>query len=83
MSSTIVKPTANQITLTTANTVYNSALVYLASTTATLITITNANSVVTGTFVVPASQFLFVQKAATDTLTANVAISASPAVARS
>lgn len=75
----IVKPTANAISLTTANTVYGSSIVYLASNAATLVTVTSNTSAVRGTFVVPANQYVFVEKLPTDTLTANVAISASPA----
>lgn len=78
----IVKPSANAITLTTANTIYNSPVVYLASSAATLITVTSNTAAVVGTFVVPANQYVFVEKTPTDTLTANVAISATPAAFR-
>lgn len=78
----IVKPSANAITLTTANTIYGSAVVYLASNAATLVTVTSNTSTVKGTFVVPANQYVFVEKLPTDTLTANVAISATPAAFR-
>ena len=78
----IVKPSANVITLTTANTVYNSPVVYLASNAATLVTVTSSTAEVVGTFVVPINQYVFVEKTPTDTLTANVAISATPAAFR-
>jgi hypothetical protein len=78
----IVKPSANVISLTTANTVYGSTLVYLASNAATLVTVTSNTSTVRGTFVVPSNQYVFVEKLPTDTLTANVAISATPAAFR-
>lgn len=78
----IIKPAANAITLTTANTIYNSPVVYLAATATTLITVTANTSAVKGTFVVPANQYVFVEKIPTDTLTANVAIFATPAAYR-
>lgn len=78
----IIKPSANVIALTTANTVYNSPVVYLAATAATLVTVTSNAAVVVGTFVVPANQYVFVEKTPTDTLTANVAISATAAAFR-
>lgn len=75
----IIKPTANAITLTTANTVYDSAIVYVAAINAALVTITANTSTVKGTFVVPANQYVFVQKVPTDTLTSNVAVYATAA----
>jgi hypothetical protein len=78
----IVKPSANVIALTTANTVYDSPVVYLAASASTLVTVTSNTSAVKGTFVVPANQYIFVEKLPTDTLTANVAISATPAAFR-
>jgi hypothetical protein len=78
----IIKPSANAITLTTANTIYGTTVVYLASNAATLITVTSNTAAVKGTFVVPANQYVFVEKLPTDTLTANVAISATPAAFR-
>lgn len=78
----IIKPSANVISLTTANTVYGSAVVYLSSTETTLVTLTSNSAVVRGTFVVPSNQFIFVEKLPTDTITANVAIFATPAAFR-
>lgn len=75
----IVKPTANAITLTTANTIYDSPIVYIAATAAALITVTSNTATVKGTFVVPANQYVFCEKIPTDTLTANVAVFATPA----
>lgn len=76
--SRVVKPLANNIALTTANTVYDCKLVYISAATAALITV--ANSTVThGSFVVPANQYVFVPKEPADTVAANVAVSASPA----
>lgn len=78
----IIKPSANVISLTTANTVYGSAVVYLSSTATTLVTLTSNSAVVRGTFVVPSNQFIFVEKLPTDTITANIAIFATPAAFR-
>ena len=78
----IVKPTANSITLTTANTVYDSPIVYLAANATSLITLTSNAAIVRGTFVIPANQYIFVEKIPTDTLTANVAVFATPAAYR-
>jgi hypothetical protein len=75
----LIKPTANQISLTSANTIYGAPVVYIAATTAALITVTTNTSVVTGTFTIPANQYIFVQKNPTDTLTANVAVLATAA----
>lgn len=74
----IIKPSANLISLTTANTVYNSAVVYLSALTAATITLANSGGQI-ATFVIPANQFIFVQKQPTDTLAANVAVSVTPA----
>ena len=75
----IVKVTANAVTLTTANTIYDSPIVYVAATATALITVTSNTSTVRGTFVLPANQYVFVEKIPTDTLTANVAVFATPA----
>lgn len=75
----IIKPTANQITLTTANTVYGAAIVYVAATTAAVITITSNTSATIGTFTIPANQYIYVQKLPTDTIAANVAVYATAA----
>ncbi len=74
----IIRPTANLISLTTANTIYNSPIVFVSATSAAVITI--ANSTVTiGTFTLPANQYIYVSKNPTDTIAANVAVSATPA----
>jgi hypothetical protein len=76
--SNIVKPTANQISLTTANTVYGSQIVYIAATTAAVITTANSSGQI-GTFTLPANQWIFVAKNSTDTIAANVAVFATAA----
>jgi hypothetical protein len=77
----IIKPSANAISLTTANTIYDSPIVYIGATTAALITIANSAATL-GTFVIPANQYIFVSKNPTDTIASNVAVSATPAAYR-
>jgi hypothetical protein len=74
----IIKPTANQISLTTANTIYNSPIVYISATVAAVIIIANTSATI-GTFTLPANQYIFVQKNPTDTIAANVAVLATAA----
>ena len=76
--STVIKPVANQISLTSANTIYNSPIVYISATSSAVITV--ANSTVTiGTFTLPANQYIFVSKNPTDTIAANIAVLATAA----
>lgn len=78
----IIKPTANAIVLTTANNFANATCVYVATTATAFITVAYANSVTKGAFVLPANQYIFVQKDYTDTIASNVAVSASAAAYR-
>jgi len=73
----ILKPLANNITLTTANTVNNARLVYVFASAASLITVTSNTNVVKGSIVVPPNNFVLIEKEQTDTLTANLAVSAT------
>lgn len=75
----IIKPTANQITLTTANTIYGSSIVFVSAINAALLTLTDSGNTTIGTFTLPANQYIYVQKNPTDTITANVAVYATPA----
>jgi hypothetical protein len=74
----IIRPTANLISLTTANTIYNSPIVFISATTAAVITVANSSANI-GTFTIPANQYIFVSKNPTDTIAANVAVSATAA----
>lgn len=74
----IIKPTAAVLALTTANTVSNSPIVYVASTVAATITVANSSGTI-GSFMIPANQYVFVQKNPTDTIAANVAVQVTPA----
>ena len=75
----IIKPTATQITLTTANDVNRSAIVYIGATTAAVINVASNTGTQIGSFTIPANQYIFVQKNPTDTITANVAVYATAA----
>jgi len=77
----IIKPTANQISLTTANTIYGSPIVFISATSAAVITVANSTAT-TGTFTIPANQYIFVSKNPTDTIAANLAVFATAATYR-
>jgi hypothetical protein len=74
----IIRPTANQISLTTANTIYGSQIVFISATSAAVITVANSGGNI-GTFTIPANQYIYVSKNPTDTIAANVAVFATPA----
>ena len=78
----IIKPSANVISLTTQNTVYNSVLVYIAATAAAQVNVFSNASTQYASFVIPANQYIFVQKNPTDLISANVAVLATPAAYR-
>ena len=78
----IIKPSANVITLTTANDVYSSVLVYVSALSAAQINLASNTGVQRGSFVIPANQYIFVQKNPTDTISANVAVTVTPAAYR-
>ena len=75
----IIKPAANVIALTTANNIYSSPIVYIAATAAATINVASNTGTQLGSFVIPANQYIFVQKNPTDTISANVAVQATPA----
>lgn len=78
----IIKPAANVIALTTQNTVYNSVVVYVAATSAAQVNLFSNASTQYASFVIPANQYIFVQKNPTDLISANVAVQATPAAYR-
>jgi len=75
----IIKPTSNLVTVTSQNTVSGSTILFVSATTAAQVNLYSNSSVQYASFVLPANQYIFVQKAATDLLSSNVAISATPA----
>lgn len=78
----IIKPSANVISLTAQNTVSNSVVVYVAATTAAQVNLFSNATTQYASFVIPANQYIFVQKAPTDLISANVAVQATPAAYR-
>ena len=74
--SNIIKPTAAQISLTTANTVNGSPVVFVSTTATALITVANTSGTI-GTFTLPANQWIFVSKNPTDTIASNVTVYAT------
>lgn len=73
----IIKPLSTDVQLsTTANSFSNSALVYVAATTAAQINVAFSNGTTRYSFTLPANQYIFVEKAATDLLSANVIVNA-------
>lgn len=76
----IIKPTANVISLTsTQNTIFGSAIVYVSATAAAQVNLYSNASTQYASFVLPANQYIFVSKAPTDLMTANVAVLVTPA----
>ena len=78
----IIKASANQISLTTANNVYGAPVVFVSATSAALITIASNTGTQIGTFTIPANQYIFVQKNPTDTIASNVAVFATASAYR-
>lgn len=76
----VIKPTANVISVTTANSVYNALIVFVSAVAAAQINLASNSGIQYASFVLPANQYIYVQKQTpTDTLTANVAVYATPA----
>lgn len=78
----IIKPSNNVISVTTQNTVYGSAVVYVSASATSQVNLYSNSTTQYASFVLPANQFIFVQKAPTDLLSANVAVFATPAAFR-
>lgn len=78
----IIKPSANVISLTSQNTVSNSVVVYIAATAAAQVNLFSNSTTQYASFVIPANQYIFVQKNPTDLISANVAVQATVAAYR-
>ena len=78
----IIKPSNNVISVTSQNTVYNSTVVYVSTSATSQVNLYSNSTTQYASFVLPANQFIFVQKAPTDLISANVAIFATPAAYR-
>ena len=79
----ILKPLANTITLTTANTINDASLVFVAAATNTaLLSITDDANTVISSFVLPVNQYVFVEKRPTYKLSSNATVFATSAAFR-
>lgn len=79
----IIKPTANVIAITsTQNTVYGSAVVFLSAAAAAQVNVYSNATTQYASFVIPAGQYIYLQKAPTDLITANATVQATPAAYR-
>lgn len=75
----IIKPFANAISLTTQNTINNSAIIYVAATAAAQVNLYSNSSTQYASFVIPANQYIFITKSTTDLVSSNVAVFATAA----
>jgi hypothetical protein len=74
----ILKPTANIIAVTTANTCANTMLVRIHAASATVVTINTSTGSYVGSFSMPANSVEIVEKAPTDTITCSVSANCTP-----
>ena len=70
----ITKPISAEISVTTANTVFNAKLVRIYAANDALVTVSAANATVIGSFTMPAGDIELVEKNTSDTISANVAV---------
>lgn len=75
----IIKPTSNAVTLTTANTLSGSSLVFVSAIESAQINLYSNSSTQYASFVLPAGQYIYVVKGNTHLLSSNVAVYATPA----
>lgn len=73
----IIKPIDTEISVTTANTVYNSKLVRVYATANTIVTITDGEGT-NNSFTVPSGSVTIVEKGVSDTLSGSAAILCTP-----
>ena len=78
----IIKPSANAIAVTTQNTVNGSTVLYVSAATAAQVNLYSNSTTQYASFVLPAGQYIFVQKAPTDLISSNATIQATPAAYR-
>jgi hypothetical protein len=74
----IIKPTANLIAVTTDNSVANSTLIRIHTTSATTITVKTSTGNFVGTFSMPANSVEIVEKAALDTIASSESANCTP-----
>jgi len=78
----IIKPSANVIAVTTQNTVNGSTVLYVSAAAAAQVNLYSNSSTQYASFVLPAGQYIFVQKAPTDLISANATIQVTSAAYR-
>lgn len=78
MVDIILKPTGQQVDISTANTVHDSPLVRVYAPTEALVTYSSADDVVIGTMTMPAGFVEIMEKRRTDKLSANTVVWATP-----
>ena len=74
----IVKVLNTEITVSTANTVYDSKLVRVYATANAILTVTDSEDNTIGTMTIPGGRVEYVEKSPTDTITANTAVLCVP-----
>jgi uncharacterized protein YraI len=78
----IIKPSANAIAVTTQNTVNGSTVLYVSAATAAQVNLYSNSTTQYASFVLPAGQYIFVQKAPTDLISSNATIQVTSAAYR-
>ena len=79
----IIKPLGTLIAVTSANTVANSNLVRIHTTSATTVTVADADANVLGTISIPANYVEIIEKKATDTIACSAAANCTPVAYKS
>lgn len=79
----IIKPVGQIVAVTSANSVANSTLVRIHTTTATTVTIADTEANVIGSFSMPANYVDIVEKAATDTIACSASANCTPVAYKS
>lgn len=78
----IIKASGNVFSVTTQNTVNNTAIVYVSTAAAAQINIYSNSTTQYASFVLPANQYIFLQKNPTDLISANIAVNITPSAYR-
>lgn len=79
----IIKPLGTLIAVTSANTVANSNLVRIHTTSATTVTVANSTGSTLGSISIPANFVEILEKHATDTIACSVAANCTPVAYKS
>lgn len=78
----IIKASANAFSVTTANSVNNTSVLFVSATAAAQINLYSNSTTQYASFILPANQYIFVQKNPTDLISANVTINVTPSAYR-